>query len=152
MKFKHISLAILTLMLTSGGPLFAQESDDAAVWLVVEEQWEAAQNGDQKWIQRLLAADFVGWPRSAPAPQDKGSTRMWNGFQNKHWDGLAHELYLLNIVVHGDMAVAHYLYTNAGKNSEGELEVNNGRYTDVLVRIDGEWKFIAWHGGADPDD
>jgi uncharacterized membrane protein len=50
------------------------------------------------------------------------------------------------------MAVAHYLYTNAIENKEGETEVSNGRYTDVLVRVDGSWKFIAWHGGDDHTD
>ncbi len=150
MKFSYGLCLVIALVLASGGPLFAQApDDDGAVWLVVEEQWEAAQDGDQKWIERLLAADFVGWPNDAPAPRDKGSTRMWNSFQDKRWDGMAHELYLLNIVVHGDTAIAHYLFTNAGKNSEGEIEVHNGRYTDVLVRIDGEWKFLAWHGGDD---
>ena len=65
------------------------------------------------------------------------------------WDGKAHELYPLSIVVHGDTAVAHYLYTNSAENSEGELVTSNGRYTDVLVRVDGEWKFFSWHGGDD---
>jgi hypothetical protein len=50
------------------------------------------------------------------------------------------------------MAVAHYLYSNAGENAEGKTVVIHGRYTDVLVRIEGEWKFIAWHGGSDSTD
>ncbi|NIV18549.1 MAG: hypothetical protein GWN47_09145, partial [Woeseiaceae bacterium] len=28
-------------------------------------------------------------------------------------------------------------------------DLSNGRYTDVLVRDDGAWRFISWHGGAD---
>jgi ketosteroid isomerase-like protein len=62
---------------------------------------------------------------------------------------LAHELYLLSIVVHDDVAVAHYLYSSAYKPKNGEIEMNNGRYTDVLVRTEDGWKFIAWHGGDD---
>jgi hypothetical protein len=27
--------------------------------------------------------------------------------------------------------------------------MTNGRYTDVLVRDDGVWRFISWHGGDD---
>jgi len=49
-------------------------------------------------------------------------------------------------------SISHYLYTNATENSDGETEVTNGRYTDILVRADGEWKFIAWHGGDDDSD
>ena len=55
----------------------------------------------------------------------------------------------LAIVVHRDVAIAHYLYTNAEEDKEGAVEVSNGRYTDVLVRGADGWKFIAWHGGKD---
>jgi hypothetical protein len=47
------------------------------------------------------------------------------------------------------MAVAHYLYTNAMQNKDGEVALANGRYTDVLVREGDTWKFISWHGGDD---
>ncbi len=122
--------------------------DYVAVWSVIEEQWEASQRGDRRWVEQLLSADFSGWPRNAPAPRDKASTRMWNDFETKQSKGLAHELYPLSTVIHGNMAVAHYLYTNAVENKKGETEVSNGRFTDVLVRSNGEWKFITWHGGT----
>ncbi len=123
--------------------------DYVAVWSVIEEQWEASQRGDRRWVEKPLSGDFSGWPKDAPAPRDKASTRLWNDFETKQSKGLVHELYPLSTVIHGDMAVAHYLYTNAVENKEGETEVSNGRFTDILVRSDGEWKFIAWHGGDD---
>ena len=133
-------------------PVPDSSDDYIAVWSVIEEQWEAAQRGDRRWVEQLLSADFSGWPKDAPAPRDKASTRLWNDFGSKQSKGLAYELYPLSTVIHGDMAVAHYLYTNATENKEGETEVSNGRYTDILVRSDGEWKFIAWHGGDDQSD
>lgn len=123
--------------------------DYVAVWSVIEEQWEANQRGDRRWVEELLSADFSGWGKDAPAPRDKASTRLWNAFDTKQNKGLAHELYPLSTVIHGDVAIAHYLYTNAVENKEGKTKVSNGRFTDVLVRSDGEWKFIAWHGGDD---
>ena len=62
-----------------------------------------------------------------------------------------HELYPLDIVVHGDVAVAHYLYSNAFEDKEGKIKVSNGRYSDVLIKTDAGWKFISWHGGDDED-
>lgn len=127
-----------------------QPADDyVEVWSVIEQQWEAAQRGDRRWVEELLSADFKGWPKDSPAPRDKASTRMWNDFDAKLSRGLAHELYPLATVIHGNTAVAHYLYTNASEDKDGNTEVVNGRYTDVLVRVDGQWKFIAWHGGDD---
>ena len=126
--------------------------DYVAVWSVIEEQWEANQRGDRRWVEELLSGDFSGWGKDAPAPRDKASTRLWNAFNSKQSKGLAHELYPLSTVIHGDVAVAHYLYTNAVENRDGTTEVSNGRFTDVLVRSDGEWKFIAWHGGDDDSE
>lgn len=139
---------------TAGTAVVAEQAADdyVEVWSVIEEQWDAAQRGDKRWVEQLLSADFIGWPNNSPAPRDRASTRLWNEFGTKQFEGLTHELYPLSTVIHGDTAVAHYLYTNATENNDGETEVRNGRYTDILVRVDGDWKFISWHGGADATD
>ena len=62
---------------------------------------------------------------------------------------IRYELYPLSITIHDDVAVAHYLYSTAFKSEDGEIEMSNGRYTDVLVRTEDGWKFVAWHGGDD---
>ena len=123
--------------------------DQANIWAAVERQWNEVEDGDTKWIDEMLAADFSGWPKNSPAPRNKASTKMWNRFNETQGKLVAHELYPLAIVVHGDVAVALYLYTSAYKNKDGEVEMNNGRYSDVLVRTDDGWKFLSWHGGAD---
>jgi ketosteroid isomerase-like protein len=127
-------------------------NDQADVWATVEGQWNAVQKGDSKWIDRMLLDNFSGWGNNSPAPRSKTSTRMWTDFGDKQGRVVAHELYPLAIVVEGDIAVAHYLYTSAFENSDNDVEMNNGRYTDILVRTDDGWKFIAWHGGDDPKD
>jgi len=144
------------LLLASGnamaqeGPAGDQAVDDqAAVWAAVEALWSAEERGDDKWVEEMLSADFMGWPNSSPAPRSKSSVRMWNKFDQQQTNGIAHELYPLSIVVHGDMAIVHYLYTNAVQTKAKNTDVSSGRYTDVLVRDDGAWKFISWHGGSD---
>lgn len=128
-----------------------QVSDQADVWALVELQWNALEKGDSKWTDKLLTEDFSGWGKDSPAPRNKASTRMWTRFNNELSQMVAHELYPLSIVVHNDVAVAHYLYTSATKQKgkDGKTETDNGRYTDVLVRTDDGWKFIAWSGGRD---
>jgi ketosteroid isomerase-like protein len=149
MKFNHALVAVVgTVALISSSALLAQDTpDDAAVWSVVERQWASSQGEDTSWVESLLAEDFIGWGKNQPAPRTKESVRMWQEFESRQWTGEMHELYPLSIVVHGDMAVVHYLYSNAGEDADGKTQVVSGRYTDILVRIEGEWKFIAWHGG-----
>ncbi len=72
---------------------------------------------------------------------------MWARFNADQSKGVTHELYPLSIVVHGDMAVVHYLYSVATQTRDKKTVVRNGRYTDILVRDGTDWKFISWHGG-----
>ena len=123
--------------------------DQADVWATVEDQWDAEKNGDRKWTERMLVEDFSGWGKNSPAPRSKASTKMWDRFNDEQGSMVAHELYPLAIVVHGDLAIAHYLYSSAYQDKDDKVEMNNGRYTDVLVRTEEGWKFIAWHGGDD---
>lgn len=144
-----IILAATAVLLS--GLAAAQDSagDQASVWSVVEQQWNEVEDGDRKWMDELLADDFTGWPKNSPAPRNKASTKMWNRFNESQGKMVAHELYPLSIVVRGDVAVAHYMYTSAYKDKDGDVEMNNGRYSDVLVRTDDGWKFLSWHGGSD---
>lgn len=139
----------LAALLFSSGPAFAQGSadDQASVWSTVEQVWAADERGDDDWVDLMLSADFMGWPDSSPAPRSKASTRMWTRFDAEQDKGLTHELYPLSIVVHGDVAVAHYLYTMAVQTRDKNTVVTNGRYTDVLVRDGTNWKFLSRHGG-----
>ena len=152
MKFNYwLGTVLIGSFLLASGTAIAQGSadDQIAVWEAVEALWVAEESGDDKWVESMLSADFMGWPNNSPAPRDKSSTRNWNSFEQDQTNGVAHELYPLSIVVHGDMAIVHYLYTNAVQTRDKKIGVSNGRYTDVLVRDDGAWKFISWHGGAD---
>ena len=141
-------------LLIAAGTAVAQEAqmdqDHAVdVWATIEQQWNEQEDGKSKWVDNLLTEDFSGWDKQSPAPRSKASTKMWNRFSEQVTDMVAHELYPVRIVVNGDVAVAHYLYTSASKNQDGKIETSNGRYTDVLLRTDDGWKFIAWHGGED---
>ncbi len=141
------------LVIAAGGAV-AQDTetvqDDAVdVWATIEQQWNEQEDGKSKWVDNLLTEDFSGWDKQSPAPRSKASTKMWNRFSEQVSDMVAHELYPVRIVVNADVAVAHYLYTSASKDQDGKIESVNGRYTDVLIRTDDGWKFIAWHGGED---
>jgi len=143
------ALAAIALLLSGLATAQDGAGDQASIWASVEKQWNAVEAGDRKWMDELLADDFTGWPKNSPAPRNKASTTMWNRFNESQGKVVAHELYPLAIVVHGDVAVAHYLYTSAYKNKRDEVEMSNGRYSDVLVRTEDGWKFLTWHGGAD---
>ena len=145
-KLRFASAAAFFIFL---GTALAQDSRDDAtdVWIAVEAQWEADENGDENWIDEMLADGFFGWSKDSPAPRSKSSTKMWDRFADEQGNVIAHELYPLEIVIHENTAVVHYLYSSAFRDKQGKVETNHGRYTDILVRTGDGWKFIGWHGG-----
>ena len=152
MRYFTSVLAILAIACCAwSGAVLAQDDaeDSASVWSIVEQQWDAVVRNDRKWTDRFLSDDFSGWPNNSPAPRNKASTEMWDRFNDSQGDVVAHELYPLAIIIHEDVAVAHYLYTSAFKDRDGDVEVNNGRFSDILVRTADGWKFLSWHGGDD---
>lgn len=139
------------LLAALAGPAVAQDdvNDAADVWATIEGEWDASQKRDHDRVDDYLAEKFMGWGKNSPAPRSKTSTRLWSEFNASQGRTLEHELYPLSIVVHENVAVAHYLYTMATKDADDKVEISNGRYTDVLIRTDDGWKFLSWHGGDD---
>jgi ketosteroid isomerase-like protein len=146
-----IQYAITVTALLLAGTAIAQDEhkDETDVWIAVEAQWDANENGDKNWIDRMLMDSFYAWSKGTPAPRSKSSTRMWDRFDSEQGKIVAHELYPLEIVVEGDTAIVHYLYSSAYQSKEKDVKTTHGRYTDILVRTEDGWKFIGWHGGDD---
>jgi ketosteroid isomerase-like protein len=123
------------------------------VWQTIKSEWEMSKSKDSDRLNRLLHEKFLGWGNADPAPRNRASVVMWDRFNNETNSTLVYELYPLGIVVHKDTAVAHYLYSMAVEDQEGERETESGRYTDILVKDGGQWKFLAWSGGiTDSED
>lgn len=126
-----------------------QREDDAEVLLTIERAWEANRKGDHDDFDAMLVDDFMGWSKESPAPRSKTATVRWLRLYDDIGRIMRYELHPLWIKVEGDVSVAHYLYTVAIKDKEGAIKISNGRFTDILVRTEEGWKFLAWHGGHD---
>ena len=148
---KKLQFAITVSALFLFGSAIAQDGrdDSTNVWIAVEAQWDAEKNGDKDWLDEMLLDRFYGWTKDTPAPRSKASTKKWDRLNDEQREMIAYELYPLEIIVEGDTAVAHYLFSSATKSKDGEEETNHGRYTDILIKTDDGWRFLGWHGGAD---
>jgi len=147
--FTKLVLILIGSTLISVASAQDAPDDEADVLLTIEREWEASRKNDQDKIDDMLTADFMGWGKTSPAPRSKTSTSNWSRFSAEMGRVVRYEIYPLSVTVHDDVAIAHYLYSRAFKDKKGEIEISNGRYTDVLVRTEDGWKFLAWHGGDD---
>jgi hypothetical protein len=60
---KKFRFAIIATTLLLFGTAIAQDDrdDETEVWIAVEAQWDANENGDKNWIDRMLMDGFYGW-------------------------------------------------------------------------------------------
>jgi hypothetical protein len=147
-------LTVLSVCLVLSAPSLAQSwsEEQLEVWNFIQGQWDATMKKDPGWVEQTLHEKFQGWAWENPAPRDKAATAAWERYSSANSTTLVQSLHPLRIVVAGDTAVAHYVYSTASENHEGKRETTHGRYTDILVRTDGKWRFLAWSGGDQPDD
>ena len=154
MRMRHL-LSIIVILSATGAaiaPAFGQTWSDEQikVWNVIEAQWKASMEKDATWTEKYLHVKFLGWDDERPIPRDKSSVNKWNRYGIENSTTLIQELYPVGIVVHGNTAVAHYFYSQASENRKGERKTVHGRYTDILVKENGAWRFLAWSGGDNP--
>jgi ketosteroid isomerase-like protein len=141
MQSKLLSLALfLVAMLAAPGASHA--ANDEQQIRKIEHEWLAAiTKRDGAFLQRLEAADFTvtgpGGKTLNKAGDIKDTTSGETTFENMTIDRLKVRFY-------GDTAIASGLGTVKAHTKEKDL---SGKYswTDVFVKMNGEWKAVAAH-------
>jgi len=152
-KFFTFSLSTFIVLVFTAMSFGQTWSDkQLEVWNVIEAQWKASMEKDATWPDKTLHEKFLGWDNERPMPRDKSSMPNWVRYTIENTTTLIQELYPVGIIVQGNTAVAHYFYSQVSENRKGERETSHGRYTDVLVKENGTWRFLAWSGGDNPID
>lgn len=153
---RSVVLVLLTLafLVLSSVSVSAQTwtKEQTEVWGFIQSQWDLAMKKDSSWVEQMVHMKALGWDLENPMPRDRGSLAKWNRFESQNSTTLVQELNPVGIIVHRNTAVVHYYYSVASEDRQGEREMIHGRYTDVLVKQDGKWQFIAWAGGETSDD
>lgn len=90
---------------------------------------------------------FSGWLYGEPVPRSKAYFNTVTRYMMQNLSVGAHDMRPVSIQVIGDVAVVHYYVFMV---FEGSPEVSQDRWTDVLVKENGVWKWIADHGGTLP--
>lgn len=135
------------------------KGDATAVWAVIDREWGRSGccgredlRASSRYLD-LLTDDALVWYWGAPNPLSKPSMKMFDQavddnhpFENKR---IAYELYPQGLVIHGNVAIAHYICAVRVIDKDNKVESSQCRSTDVLVRDrpGAEWKLITWVTG-----
>ena len=138
------------------------KGDAAAVWAVIDREWGRSGccgrenlTPGSRYLD-LLTDDALVWFWGAPHPLDKPSQRMFDDANDQAKPAeskrIAYELYPQGLVIHDNVAVAHYTCTVTVVAPNNEAKTSSCRSTDILVRDrpGAEWKLISWVTGPYP--
>ncbi|MCH7876508.1 MAG: nuclear transport factor 2 family protein [Gemmatimonadetes bacterium] len=156
---KRLGLTLATVLFAVAVPsaTAAQEwsSEQREVWSFVERCTQAFADGDIEAGNACLHEDFSGF---APGDDHLRGKRYILAFNAVLADQTpeAFALRPLDIQVHGNFAFVHYLYTEAQRDEDGEVEMSTVAWTDLLIKDNGRWYWIGDHGhrvgGSDDDE
>ena len=145
-KIESLLLIVMLIASMSYGPARAQEWSRAQqeVWAFEQACWN---DRTPEFVDKCFHADFQGWGVGSTVPTSKADRAVMSERSRATEDNVYLFLKPVAITVHGDMAVALYIATSTSRNKEtGEETTVTERWTDVLVRDNGQWSWIADHG------
>mgnify|MGYP006130157041 CR=1 FL=1 len=125
---------------------FGQElsTEQQEVWEFIEACQE--RNGTEAWFD-CFHEDFAGWLYQDLVPRTKDGERKFSRVLFETTETRASEVRPIAIRVHGNVAVAHYYLQNVVRGQDGQDVEERMRFTDVLMKENGRWQWIADHGG-----
>jgi Domain of unknown function (DUF4440) len=127
----------------------AWSPEQQELWQLEQQQWKMAAAKDLSWIDTMVHPNMRFWETGSPMPRDKASLKHWARFESDSGTVLQQELFPISATITGNIAVVQYHYMIATENYKKERETATGHYTDVLIKENGRWMFIAWAGGED---
>ena len=118
------------------------------VWNTITKWWDNFAANDIKGQRALLHDNMYSWRMDGPAPQNKEETLLWINENMKDNNDPIQTVTPMKVVVHGSTGVAHYVVQRARTDRNGKRVSETHRWTDIVIKDGGKWRFIAWQGAT----
>ncbi len=153
MKISHVLRVGTVIVVGMFGMAQAEDwsAEQSEVWAAIEACNVLFDEDRVKEAMDCFHDDFSGWLYTEPVPRGKDSFEKVGQYFVETREVVAKELRPIDILVYKNFAVIHYFYIEVLKDGGGDEEYNQGRWTDVMVKEGGKWRWIADHGGNRPD-
>lgn len=117
------------------------------IWDTVKAYWNV---GTIDGLMAYIHPEFMGWPTEEPMPNNRAATRLWlaNLFHTRKFEITT--ITPTGLKIHGNVAIVNYYYSQAYRDTEGKQQIEQGRFTDILMKEKGKWLLIGDHGGPTP--
>ncbi len=136
------------IILNAGATEKELSSAQQELWKMEEAYWFNYKNGDIEGITTFYHADFAGWPSSSRKPIYLTSAKSYLEKLLEVWIVKSYKLQPYAIVIHGKIAIIHYLVEIKSESQDGNISVSTHRITHTWVNEGNKWKII---GGMSAD-
>jgi len=141
----------LTLCVFSGSAVAQTwNPEQQEIWKVEEQQWKLEAAKDASWMDTMVHPNLRYWSADYPMPRGKESLKKWSRIGYEDDTTREYEIFPISATITGNVAVVQYRYAIAIENYKKERNNVTGHYTDVLIKENGRWLFLAWDGAEDP--
>ena len=116
------------------------------VWENVETYTELIMKSDVKGFLKYFHNDYSGWNYNDLLPVNINNVKNELSHFPKR-EILSYNITPVAINVFNNVAIIHYYYSVAFKNSDDNDKTKSGRNTDVLLKQKNKWVLIGDHVG-----
>lgn len=144
--FPMAAVLLWALPWTASAQTFSQEEQE--VWGALKSCVETFAREELEAGYACTHEDFVGWSLDQPVQRTKGSDIAGTEAFCETRDVLSVELRPLAINVFGNTAILHYYGFWAMVGEDGQEGSQTTRWTDIMIKENGKWMWVADHGGV----
>ena len=116
------------------------------VWRFIERCQEGLSSESEAAFD-CFHEDFLGWAYLDLVPRTAEAERKFSRLRFETTETRAYDLRPIGIRVNGNFAVAHYYLQSVVRGQDGQDVEERIRWTDVLLKENGRWHWMADHGG-----
>lgn len=144
---KFFGLILFATLFLCGKSIAQQWStEQKEVWTGVEKYWEINNSNPLAYFN-YFDDSYVGWSYDNEAPGTKADAMKSSKYFTSKGKQVFNIITPARIWVNGNFAYVHYYYTQVSENNEGKPITEKGRWTDILMKKDGNWMLVGDHGG-----
>ncbi len=143
--FIVIALSLFTSISALGQQWSANQLE---VWEFEQGCWQSIQDRAFEDFKNCFHEDYVGWYSANPVPigfDDAVNMRFFETTKQIAFDLTPH-----NILIYGNVAIIHLSGYTVQPGPDGVDKTTWNHWTDISVKENGRWSWIADHGHPGP--
>ena len=113
------------------------------LWRLEEIYWTRLKSGDVDSMKILWHEKFVGWPSHSAEPVDLTGTRASLAKLRDLMTIIAYKLQPQAVMIHGNIAVIHYVAEISSEDKNGKRQTVPFRITHTWINEQGKWKILG---------